>query len=190
VSAIESSQEQLSQLFARLASGDRGALPETFRLLMPLVRRFCERLLGRGSDADDATQETLERIFERMGTYDASKPPLPWVFAIAAWEVKTQRRRAWRHRQRTAPDASESLVGAVRAPGGDPEANAIVQEFLAAIEELIDTLPALERSTLREALERELAAESDLPANATFRKRKERALLKLHALLRNLGHVQ
>ncbi|MGC4068935.1 MAG: sigma-70 family RNA polymerase sigma factor [Polyangiaceae bacterium] len=190
MTAVESSQEQLARLFARLASGDRGALPETFRLLLPLVRRFCERLLGHGSDADDATQETLERIFERMGTYDASKQPLPWVFAIAAWEVKTLRRRAWRHRQRTAADASGSLVSAVRAPGPDPEAEVSVHEFLGAIEELIDTLPELERATLREALERELATETDLPTNATFRKRKERALQKLHALLRNLGHVQ
>jgi RNA polymerase sigma factor (sigma-70 family) len=173
-------------LFARLASGDRAALPQAFRILHPMIQRFCEKLLGRGSDADDATQQSLECVFEQIGAYDVTRPALPWVYAIASWEVKTIRRRTWRSDERKASVSDDDLTGEIQ----DPETAAMSKQFLAAVMELIDTLPAMDRQTLRETLERELAAESTSPSDAAFRKRKERALQKIRALLRNLGYVQ
>ena len=178
--------DALSDLFARLASGDRTALPEAFRILHPMLQRFCEKLLGRGSDADDATQQSLERVFEQIGSYDVTRSALPWIYAIASWEVKTIRRRTWRSEERKVSVREDELTGAVQ----DPETAAMSKQFLAAVTELIDTLPAIDRQTLRETLERELAAESTSPSDAAFRKRKERALQKIRALLRNLGYVQ
>jgi len=186
VADARSQSDALSDLFARLASGDRAALPQVFRILHPMIQRFCQKLLGRGSDADDATQQSLERVFEQLGSYDVTRPALPWVYAIASWEVRTLRRRAWRSDERTAPVREDDLTGEVQ----DPETAAMSRQFLAAVMELIDTLPVMDRQTLRETLERELAAESASPSDAAFRKRKERAMQRIRALLRNLGHVQ
>lgn len=178
--------ELLTELFARLASGDRSALHETFRILYPLIRRFCEKALGAGADAEDATQQILEKVFEQIGSYDTSRSALPWVFAIASWEVRTVRRRNWRGQQRASDLVADELI----SEHGDPETAAMSTQFFATIDELIETLPVQDRQTMREAVERELAPVATLPADASFRKRKQRALDKLRALLRNLGHVQ
>ncbi|HEY5962138.1 MAG TPA: sigma-70 family RNA polymerase sigma factor [Polyangiaceae bacterium] len=176
----------LTALFVRLAGGDRSALPPAFQIIYPLARRFCEKMLGRGADADDATQACLERVFEQIGSFDSSRHALPWVLTIAAWEVRTIRRRAWRARQKSALTSVEELTGAAQ----DPEAAAISKELLAVLDELVELLPDTDRRTLRQVLERELQSEVAVPTDSTFRKRKERALAKLRALLRNLGHVQ
>jgi hypothetical protein len=80
----------------------------------------------------------------------------------------------------------DELTGAAE----DPEAAAISSQMLAALDELVELLPDTDRRTLRQVLERELLSEVVEPTDTTFRKRKERALAKLRALLRNLGHVQ
>ncbi|MGC4063821.1 MAG: RNA polymerase sigma factor [Polyangiaceae bacterium] len=182
---VTSPTDALPDLFARLASGDRSALPPAFRILHPLILRFCEKLLQRGPDADDATQQSLERIFEQIGSYDTSKPPLPWAFAIASWEIRTIRRRAWRSDQRTRSSGPDELAGFVQ----DPESAAMANQFIASAIELIDGLPAIDRHTLHEVLAREFAAEGAAAPDAAFRKRKERALHKIRSLLRNLGYV-
>jgi RNA polymerase sigma factor (sigma-70 family) len=155
-------------------------------MLHPIIQRFCEKQLGRGPDADDATQQSLEQLFERVETYDATRSALPWVFAITSWEVKTIRRRAGRRDQRASSVAVDELIGSQQ----DPEFAVMSSQFIAIVDELIDTLPAIDRQTLRETLARELDAESTTPTDATFRKRKERALGKIRTLLRNLGHAQ
>lgn len=155
-------------------------------MLHPIIKRFCDKHLGCGPDAEDATQLALEQIFERVETYDATRSALPWVFTIAYWEVKTVRRRAERRDQRAASRGLDELID----PQQDPELTAMSRQFLAAVNELIDTLPVIDRQTLREALMRELEAESTSRTDATFRKRKERALQKIRTLLRNLGHAR
>lgn len=177
--------EELDELFARLAGGDRSAIASTFAAIHPVVSRFCERLLRNDADADDATQLALERVFERITTYDATRHALPWILGIAAWEIRTIRRRDSRTRKRSA----EMVEHELRGVDAGPEATAISREVLSAVNEIIDSLPENDRETLRRVVQQELSVM--LEANdATFRKRKERALGRLRSLLRNLGHVQ
>ena len=178
--------DELDEMFARLARGERNAIGRSFELIHPLVRRFCRRLLGNAEDADDATQQALERVFERVSTYDPSRRALPWVMAIAAWEVKTIRRRSTRNRQRQASESGEELAGNLP----DPESLAMQRQLLEVIEELTLALPEGERETMKHLLERELGAELVEGNDATFRKRKERLLTKVRTVLRNLGHVK
>jgi RNA polymerase sigma-70 factor (ECF subfamily) len=182
----DNADDILTGLFVRLATGDRTAIAPAFEILHPITRRFCEKMLGRSADADDATQQCLERVFEQLGTFDCSKRALPWVLTIAAWEVKSVRRRAWRTQQRTAQDGVEVLSETAE----DPESNVISSQMLSMLGELVELLPDRDRETLRQLFERELTSGALAPADSTFRKRKERALTKLRALLRNLGHVQ
>jgi RNA polymerase sigma-70 factor, ECF subfamily len=181
-----STTEELDDLFARLAGGDRSAIASTFAAIHPVVRRFCERMLRNPADADDATQLALERVFERITTYDATRHALPWILGIATWEVRTIRRRDSRTRSRSVEVEEHELP----AGHADPETTAIAREALAAVDEITDSLPANDSDTLRRVLEQELATVLEPTNNATFRKRKERALGRLRSLMRNLGHVQ
>jgi len=178
--------EELDELFARLAGGDRSAIAGTFAAIHPTVRRFCERMLRNQADADDATQLALERVFERITTYDATRHALPWILGIATWEVRTIRRRNARTRKRSVEVAKHEL----QAGHADPETTSIAREALAAVNEIMDTLPANDRETLQCVVEQELAIVLEATNDATFRKRKERALGRLRSLLRNLGHAQ
>jgi RNA polymerase sigma-70 factor, ECF subfamily len=42
------------------------------------VFRHCYRMLGSGADAEDATQDTLERAWRKLATYDGSGPFGAW----------------------------------------------------------------------------------------------------------------
>lgn len=178
--------KDLDELFARLAGGDRACIGKAFSTVYPIVHEFCSRLLGNSSDADDATQQALERVFERIATYDVSRHALPWVLGIAAWEIRTVRRRHFRQRKR----AAQVEIGELEAGAANPESDAMSKEVLSAIESLVDRLPALDRDVLRDVMHQELALVLEFKNDSTFRKRKERALDRLRSLLRNLGHVR
>lgn len=178
--------DELDALFGRLAGGDRTAIGRAFQLLHPLVQRFCLRLIGNRTDSDDATQQALERIFERISTYDPSRHAIPWALALATWEVRTIRRRTWRAKNRQSTTDENAVVG--RLP--DPEATAMSRQVLAAVGEAIEDLGDTDREVLMQVIEREVIPELEGLNDATFRKRKERAMGRLRSLLRNLGHVQ
>jgi RNA polymerase sigma-70 factor (ECF subfamily) len=78
-------------------------VPETAEVLYerfaPQVRRFCERRLRNGADADDATQETLLKAAAALTRVRPGASVWPWLATIAAHEcVNVQRAdaRAWR----------------------------------------------------------------------------------------------
>src|SRR6266851_4955174 len=47
------------------------------------VFRHCYRMLGSGADAEDATQDTLERAWRKLATHDGSGPFAAWLQRIA-----------------------------------------------------------------------------------------------------------
>src|SRR5579859_1698151 len=158
---------------ARLADGDRSVVDAVFRALLPYVVRCCERMLGPGADADDATQEAMQKVFAQAHRYDRSRPSLPWALAIAAWECRTLRRR--RQRSRTTPLESASETSAA---GASPEESVIVRDLMQAAETVFEGLPESDRETLMHAFTAE--AEERFPvAGATLRKRRERAIRRL-----------
>ncbi len=170
---MSTNEENLDALMAQLAEGDRSVFSLVFARLWPPTLRLCESLLKNEADAADAAQEAMQKIFERAGDYDPSRPALPWSLAIAAWECRTVQRKRFRRR--------ELLDDREHDRPGDDEEEAFVKRdladaALAAMGELSET----DRQTL-------LAIFADeAPAGATFRKRRERALSRLRKTLRRL----
>src|SRR5215469_12504761 len=72
-----------SDLLARAAGGDDAAFAELVGPHQRSVFRHCYRMLGSGADAEDATQDTLERAWRRLVTYDGSGPFGAWLQRIA-----------------------------------------------------------------------------------------------------------
>ena len=70
-------------LLARAAAGDGAAFAELVEPLRGPVFRHCYRMLGSGADAEDATQDTMERAWRKLAAYNGSGPLGAWLQRIA-----------------------------------------------------------------------------------------------------------
>jgi RNA polymerase sigma-70 factor (ECF subfamily) len=70
-------------LVTRAAAGDGTAFAALASPHQRAVFRHCYRMLGSGADAEDATQDTLERAWRKLATYDGSGPFAAWLQRIA-----------------------------------------------------------------------------------------------------------
>jgi DNA-directed RNA polymerase specialized sigma24 family protein len=98
--------DPLTQRVLRLADGDRSAFDELYDEVSPRIDAMCVRLLGPGPDAEDAAQQALVRVFERVEEYDPDiGPAMGWILGITAWQARTVRRRRSRSREEPFVDA-------------------------------------------------------------------------------------
>src|ERR1700758_2821615 len=72
-----------ANLLARAAAGEEAAFAALVGPHQRAVFRHCYRMLGSGADAEDATQDTLERAWRRLVTYEGSGPFGAWLQRIA-----------------------------------------------------------------------------------------------------------
>ena len=70
-------------LLARAVAGDGDAFAALAGPYQRAVFRHCYRMLGSGADAEDATQDVLERAWRKLATYDGSGPFGAWLQRIA-----------------------------------------------------------------------------------------------------------
>ena len=166
-------EPNIDPLMARLADGDRSAFSLVFDRLWPPIQRFCQSLLKNEADASDAAQEAMQKIFERAGDYDASRPAMPWALAIAAWECRTLQRKRFRRREVLDDRRHER-------PGNDEEEVFVMRDLADAALTALGQLSETDRQTLIATFAEEA------PAGATTRKRRERALSRLRKTLRRL----
>jgi DNA-directed RNA polymerase specialized sigma24 family protein len=161
-------QKPLDADMARLADGDRAVFSSVFRLLWPVVHAFCARNLST-ADADDAAQQVMEKVFAQASRYDGSRPALPWVLAISAWECRTLRKRRERRREDPLASAPEPLSTTT------PEDAVVVAQLVEAASSVFGQLSPIDQQAIALAYAEEAPEHLDVPA-ATLRKRKERAL--------------
>ena len=170
----QAGRDRLHQDLTRLAQGDREAFHPVFVSLLPLLRRFAARSLPH-AEAEDVAQEALVKVFLRAAEFDCRRDALSWILGIAAYEIKTSRRRGQRRRE----DAADPHYLVARpAPSPTPEEETIAADLDAALDTAIDGLGPAEAATLR------AFAAGDRPedvAPATFRKRVQRGLARLRA---------
>jgi RNA polymerase sigma factor (sigma-70 family) len=168
-------REALHRDVSRLADGDRDAFHPVFVRLWPLLRGFVGRHLPP-ADAEDAAQDALVRVFARAAEFDPRRDALSWALGIAAYEIKTARRR----RQRRRESGEAISFPEIEDPQAGPEAMAIERERQASVEAAFAALDAADADTLRAYL---ADARPDVKA-PTFRKRVQRALARLRAAWR------
>ena len=152
-----------------LARGNRAAFDPLYRRLWPLLRGFAGRCLP-ASEADDAAQEALLRVFSRAVEFDTDRDALAWVLGVAAWQIRTHRTKARRRREVPVEEIPERSD-----PAASPEARAVEADLGSRLERMLAELPAADAATL---LAYARGERPDLPG-PTFRKRVERALARL-----------
>jgi len=106
-------------LLARAGAGDDAAFAALVEPHQRAVFRHCYRMLGSGADAEDATQDTLERAWRRLETYDGSGPFGAWLQRIAT-NICLDGLRAKRTRIGPAGYGPPMAAGAMPGPP-DPE---------------------------------------------------------------------
>ena len=159
---------QLHQCMVRLADGDRSAFSPVYQALWPVLRAFVGRQLPM-PESEDAAQEALLKVFARASDFDPERDALTWVLGIAAFEIRTARKRSSRRR--------EDLVAQAPPNSDVPSAEqAVIDRDLEAA--LLEILGALRPSDV-ETIQAVLSGRSPPIPRATFRKRLERALNRL-----------
>src|ERR1700758_2468957 len=84
-------------LLTQAVAGDDAAFAQLVAPYQGPVFRHCYRMLGSGADAEDATQDTLERAWLKLATYNGSGPVGAWLPRIAT-HVRLEGLRARRTR--------------------------------------------------------------------------------------------
>lgn len=71
-------------LVMRTRGGETEAYGDLVRQYQNSVFNVCYRLLGERASAEDLAQDTFIRAYQRLGTFDDTRPFGPWVRRIAA----------------------------------------------------------------------------------------------------------
>jgi RNA polymerase sigma-70 factor (ECF subfamily) len=123
---------------ALLRAGDAGAVRATLVELLPLVRRWLVRLLGRSPELDDATQEALTEIARFLPRFEGRSKLTTAAHSITA-------RVAYRYFGSAKEVALESVPELVD-PSAHVDARVAAREALARLQRCLRRLPAKRRA--------------------------------------------
>ena len=169
-------RRNLTVLMARLADGDRAAFDGVYSVLWPVVSAFCAKALPP-TDAEDAAQAVLLKVFEHAPSFDRNRDALTWALAIAVWETRTIRQRYARSKTTESDDYDPE------SPQQSPEGLIVERQVLEAAQAAMGLLSASDQETLMATFNEE---SSDAVSGATFRKRRQRALFRLKEAWRSI----
>lgn len=171
-------REYLRARMTELADGDRAAFDEVYERVWPLVRAFVGRHL-RSGEAEDVAQEALLRVFARAGEFDRDRDALAWILGIAAWQIRTHRTRERRRREESLDEEKHDRD----AVDLSPEEAAVRRERDLLVGQAMAALGPSDAATLQSYMTNERPA----IAQATFRKRVQRAVERARALMGKHG---
>jgi RNA polymerase sigma-70 factor (ECF subfamily) len=110
-----------SDLVRRAAEGDLEAYEGLYRRHVGRVHALCLRMARSRSEADDLTQETFVRVWQRLASFRGESSFTTWLHRVTVNVVVAELRRRGRWRDRTA-DADAAEVAAAQpafSAGGD-----------------------------------------------------------------------
>ncbi len=126
-----------ADLLARLRDGDPDAIRDSLRELLPHVRKWLFRFLGKSPDLDDATQEALSEIARFLPKFEGRSK-----LTTAAHKITV--RVAYRYFGTSDEVALESVPELVD-PQARIEERVMAREALARLQRCLRKLPAKRR---------------------------------------------
>lgn len=169
--------QQLEELMAGLAAGDREALAQLYHRTRAAVYGLALSILGSGHDAEDVTQDTYVTAWEKCHLYRPQGTPMAWLLTI----TRNLARMKLRDRGRT-QDFGEEQWQAVPA-----QSPSVTTEDRAVLEAALNILSDQERQIVilhaaSGLKHREIAKLLELPLPTVLSKYR-RALSKLKTKL-------
>jgi RNA polymerase sigma-70 factor (ECF subfamily) len=154
--------ETLSRFMALAQQGDKKAYRALLGECETWLKRYYARKIG-SSVLDDLVQETLMSVHRKRASYDASRPFLPWLAAIARYRWIDHLRKTYRAKE---VELNEELIAdpydpAVAAKIGIDRLLTIISEKQATVIRLVK----IEGLTIAEASERTGQSESLVKVN-------------------------
>ena len=169
----------INEALVRLADGDRSAFAVLMDEVWPVLLSFASRAIGERADAEDVAQETLVKIATRICDYDRARDGLTWVYAIAAYEIRTWRRKRYRRRELPGMENIDQLA----APSPSVEDAYVEDQIERALVDALGTLSESDREALGLAERSKLSSQV---SEVAMRKRRQRVLTKLRTLWSDL----
>ncbi len=127
--------------------GETEAVNRLVATYQQAVFNLCYRMLGEYTEAEDAAQEALIKAVMHLHTYDPERPFKPWLLRIASNECIDRIRR----RKPTVSLDGMGDDGAWEWQAGhspNPESEMLQHERQAQIQQLLGSLPPLDRSII------------------------------------------
>ena len=172
-------REAADEAMARLADGDRRALREVHDAVRGPMLLAAARILGGPAEAEDATQNALQKLFAQAAEYDRTRRVVPWAVALAVFEARTLRKKRERRKVDAVDTGRFQALAASEAKAPELLERA---ELQAVVESLVGQLSEADRETLNDVL-----AENEEGRGPAFRKRKQRAVERLREAWRLLN---
>ncbi|MGP9790048.1 sigma-70 family RNA polymerase sigma factor [Roseinatronobacter sp. NSM] len=187
--------DDITRLLGRIAQQDKTALRALYTAAGPKLMGILVRMLGNRSDAEDALQDVMIKIWTRAAAFNPEKGTgMAWICAITrnhALDCLRAARPAHRHTQPARPDdggdGHDDPVARLPdpTPGAEEQSllRAEMQRVLACMKELPnDRATALQGAYLQGLSYQDLASRFDVPLN-TMRTWLRRALITLRECL-------
>jgi RNA polymerase sigma-70 factor (ECF subfamily) len=131
--------EELEELGARAASGDQTVIPQLLQAIRPQVQRRVAKFLPYREDAEEAVQDTLLQVANKVHTFKGTGSFAGWVTIVAT----NQARQTYRTlKRRSVEQSAEVLPESV-----DPRTTSVIAgsrlDLLEALEALESSHPQL-----------------------------------------------
>ena len=163
----------LEGLMAEVAAGDQEALGELYHRARTAVYGLALSILRHGHDAEDVTQDTFVRVWERADQYRPQGTPMAWLLSIAR-NLALMKLRERTRTQDLPPEDWESF--SIESHDVNTEDRTVLTAALSALSEEERQIVMLHVTAGLK--HRELAQLLELPLS-TVLARYRRALLKL-----------
>jgi RNA polymerase sigma-70 factor (ECF subfamily) len=121
-----------SQLIARVLDGDRAAEREMYDSHVDRVFRLAYRMTGEELMAEDYTQETFIRVFDKLEGFEGRSALSTWIHSIAVSVILSGLRKVKRLRNREA-EMDEVVERTVGSAGADVELRVRLHQAIDAL---------------------------------------------------------
>jgi RNA polymerase sigma-70 factor (ECF subfamily) len=170
-------------LVAAVRAGDQAALDAWIRREHPAAYRVCFGILLDAAEAEDAAQDAMLRLLDRLGQWDARRPFATWRNAIVTNLCRDRLRSAAARRRVEQRSAPAEAAGALPDPADAASAREVRHALVACLGHLtprereVFVLKDLEDQETAEVAEALGLTQSTVRSLLTLARRRLRGLL-------------